>query len=179
MLYVPSAFSQNVVGLVPSEYPRADMRLVRQRYTPAVGPQGLPLLKPPYGRLTAIDLNTGDIAWQVANGEGPRDHPAIRHLDLPFLGSGGRASVLVTRSLVFLGEGSNTGVAALYPWPDGPGGRTFRAYDKTTGEIVWNIELPGGTSGAPMSYMVDGRQFIVVTVGWDDMPSEWIALALP
>ena len=179
MLYVPSAYSQNIIALTRSAHPRADMRLVREKYTAAVGPQGLPFFKPPYGRLTAIDLNAGDIVWQKANGPGPQDHPAIRHLDLPWLGQGGRAAVLVTRSLVFLGEGGNTGVSTLPQWYGGPGGKMFRAYDKATGEIVWEIELPGGASGAPMSYMVDGRQFIVVAVGWDDMPSEWVALALP
>ena len=179
MLYIPSAYSQNVVALVPSEYPQADVRLVREKYTPLLGPRGLPLFKPPYGRLTAIDLNAGEIAWQVANGPGPRDHPAIRALDLPWLGQGGRASVLVTKSLVFLGEGGNTGVSALPQWWNGPGGKMFRAYDKSTGEVVWEKELPGGTTGAPMSYMVDGRQYIMATVGWDDMASELVALALP
>ena len=179
LLYVPSAYSHNVVALTPSEHPRADVRLVRQRYTPLVGPQGLPMFKPPYGRLTAIDLHTGEIAWQVPNGEGPRDHPALAGLDLPWLGQGGRASVLVTRSLVFLGEGGNTGVASLPQWWNGPGGKKFRAYDKATGAIVGEIELPGGTTGAPMTYMVDGRQFIVVAVGWNDMASELVAMALP
>ena len=179
ILYVPSAYSQNVVALVPSEYPNADVRLVREKYTALVGPQGLPMFKPPYGRLTAIDLNRGDIAWQVPNGGGPRDHPAIRHLDLPPLGQGGRASVLVTRSLVFLGEGGNTGVSALPQWYGGPGGKMFRAYDKASGEVVWETELAGGASGAPMTYMFDGRQYIIVTVGWDDMASELVALALP
>ncbi len=179
MLYVPSAYSQNVVALTPSRHPRADVRLVRQRYTPLIGPRGLSMFKPPYGRLTAIDLNAGDIAWQVPNGEGPRDHPALRNLDLPWLGQGGRASVLVTRSLVFLGEGGNTGVATLPQWWNGPGGKKFRAYDKATGAVVWEIELPGGTTGAPMTYMVDGRQYIVATVGWDDMGSELVAMALP
>ena len=179
MLYVPSAYSQNVVALTPSEHPRADVRLVRQRYTPLIGPQGLSMFKPPYGRLTAIDLNAGDIAWQVPNGEGPRDHPALRALDLPWLGQGGRASVLVTKSLVFLGEGGNTGVATLPQWWNGPGGKMFRAYDKASGEVVWEIELPGGTTGAPMTYMVDGRQYIIATVGWDDMGSELVAMALP
>ena len=179
MLYVPSAYSQNVVALTPSEHPRADVRLVRQRYTPLIGPRGLSMFKPPYGRLTAIDLNAGDIAWQVPNGEGPRDHPALRDLDLPWLGQGGRASVLVTKSLVFLGEGGNTGVATLPQWWNGPGGKVFRAYDKATGEVVWEIELPGGTTGAPMTYMVDGRQYVIATVGWDDMGSELVAMALP
>ena len=179
ILYVPSAYSQNVVALVPSEHPRANVRLVREKYTPLPGPQGLPIFKPPYGRLTAIDLNQGDIAWQVPNGEGPRDHPAIQHLDLPPLGQPGRASVLITSSLVFLGEGGNTGVSALPQWYDGPGGKMFRAYDKASGDVVWEMELPGGTSGAPMTYMVDGRQYIIATVGWDDMASELVALALP
>ena len=178
ILYVPSTYSHNVMALTPSEHPRADMRLVREKYNRAHGPEGLPIVKPPYGRLTAIDLNNGEILWQKANGEGPRDHPALAGLDLPWLGESGRASVLVTKSLVFLGEGANTGVAALPGWWGGPGGKMFRAWDKQTGDVVWEIELPGGTSGAPMTYMVDGRQYIVVAVGWDDMPSEWVALAL-
>ena len=179
ILYVPSAYSQNVVALVPSEHPRADVRLVREKYTALIGPLGLPMLKPPYGRLTAIDLNAGEIAWQVPNGEGPREHPAIGELDLPPLGQPGRASVLITKSLVFLGEGGNTGVSALPQWYGGPGGKMFRAYDKASGEVVWEMELPGGTTGAPMTYMIDGRQFIIATVGWDDMASELVALALP
>jgi len=179
ILYIPSAYSQNVVGLVPSEHPRADVRLVRERYRALPGPQGLPMFKPPYGRVTAIDLNQGDIAWQVPNGQGPRDHPAIRDLDLPWLGQPGRASVLVTKSLLFLGEGGNTGVSALPQWYGGPGGKMFRAYDKATGDVVWETELSGGASGAPMTYMFDGRQYIIATVGWDDMASEFVALALP
>ena len=179
ILYVPSAYSQNVVALVPSEHPRSDVRLVRENYTALPGPQGLPMFKPPYGRLTAIDLNAGDIAWQVPNGNGPRDHPAIQDLDLPPLGQPGRASVLITKSLLFLGEGGNTGVSSLPQWYGGPGGKMFRAYDKATGEVVWEMELAGGTTGAPMTYMIDGRQFIVVTIGWDGTESELVALALP
>jgi quinoprotein glucose dehydrogenase len=179
ILYVPSAYSQNVIALVPSEHPRSDVRLVREKFGVLRGPQGLPMFKPPYGRLTAIDLNAGEIAWQVPNGNGPRDHPAIKDLDLPPLGQPGRASVLVTKSLVFLGEGGNMGVATRPEWYGGPGGKMFRAYDKATGEVVWEMELAGGTTGDPMTYMIDGRQFIVVTVGWDDMESELVALALP
>ena len=124
----------------------------------------------------AIDLNVSSFLWTVANGDGPRDHPAIRHLDLPPLGQGGRAAPLVTKTFVFLGEGANVGAAFL---PPGSGGKMFRAYDKATGDVVWEMELPGGTTAAPMSYMVDRKQYIVVTVGWDDMPSEYVALALP
>ena len=176
ILYVPSGFSPSILALTESEHPQAEMRLVRERLRAAPRPQGLPLFKPPYGRVTAIDLNAGEILWDKPNGEGPRDHPAIRHLDLPFLGQGGRASALVTASLLFFGEGTPRGPVSFPEWW---GGKTFRAYDKRTGDVVWEMDLPGGTSGAPMTYMVDGKQYIVVAVGWDDMPSEWVALALP
>lgn len=176
ILYVPSAHSGTVVGLGRSEHPRSDVdwTLKGARHIP--GPQGLPLFKPPYGRLVAIDLNQGQILWSVANGDGPRDHPVIAHLNLPPLGQGGRAAPLVTSSLVFLGEGANVGAAFL---PPGSGGKMFRAYDKATGAVVWEMELSGGTTAAPISYMTGGRQYILVTVGWDDMGSEYVALALP
>lgn len=176
ILYVPSVHSGTVVGLARSEHPRSDVDWVMKNARHIPGPQGLPLFKPPYGRLVAIDLNEGSILWTVPNGDGPRDHPAIRHLDLPPLGQGGRAAPLVTKSLVFLGEGANAGAAFL---PAGSGGKTFRAFNKSTGDIVAEIELPGGTTAAPISYMVNGKQYIVVTVGWSDMESEYIALALP
>ena len=176
ILYVPSVHSGAVVGLARSENPRSDVDWVMKGARHIPGPQGLPLFKPPYGRLVAIDLNEGEILWSVANGDGPRDHPAIRHLNLPPLGQGGRVAPLVTKTLVFLGEGANIGAAFL---PPGSGGKMFRAYDKTTGDVVWEMPLPGGTTAAPISYSVDGTQYIVVTVGWDDMESEYIALALP
>ena len=179
ILYVPSVHSESVIGIVESEHPRSDMRLVVETLATLQGPNELPLFKPPYGRLVAIDLNRGEILWSVANGDGPRDHPALRDLDLPKLGQPGRVSPLVTGSLVFLGEGGNAGVVVLNNVYGGAGGKTFRAYDKATGEVVWEKELPGGTTAAPMTYMVDGRQYIVVTLGWEDMPSEYVALALP
>ena len=178
ILYVPSVHSEAVIGIVPSEHPRSNMRLVLKSLVQVEGPQELPLFKPPYGQLVAIDLNKGEILWSVANGNGPRDHPALQHLDLPPLGQPGRVSPLVTKSLVFLGEGGNAGVVVLQPIWGGAGGKMFRAYDKSTGSVVWEKELPGGTTSAPMTYMIDGTQYIVVTVGWEDMPSEYIALAL-
>jgi len=140
------------------------------------GPEGLPIFKPPYGRLVAIDLNRGDIVWTVANGDGPRDHPAIKDLKLPPLGQPGRVSPLVTRTMVFLGEGGNNGIVGLPPWG---GGKMFRAYDKGSGRVLWDMELPAGTTGAPMTYMFNGKQYIVVATGWKDTPSELVALALP
>ena len=140
------------------------------------GPQGLPIFKPPYGRLVAIDLNRGEIKWTVANGDGPRNHPAIKHLNLPPLGRGGRVSPLVTKTLLFLGEGGNNAVVAL---PPGGGGKMFRAYDKATGKVVWETALTAGTTGAPMTYLYGGKQYIVVATGWKDVASELVALALP
>ena len=177
ILYVQSAHTQTVIGIVPPENPDADVALVRKAYRYAQGPQGLPLFKPPYSRLVAIDLNAGEILWTIAVGDGPRDHPAIRHLDLPPLGQAGRAAPLVTKTLVFLGEGGSAG--PVIPLWGGAGGRMFRAYDKATGAVVAEIELPGQVTGAPMTYMAGGRQYIVVTVGASDARSEYLALALP
>jgi quinoprotein glucose dehydrogenase len=138
------------------------------------GPDGLPLSKPPYGRITAIDLSTGDHAWVVPNGDGPRDHPRLKRLKLPPLGlPGTKATILVTKTLVFVGEGSKA--SALH----NGGGEAFRAYDKATGEMVWETELPPGTTGAPMSYMWKGKQYIVVAVGGLEDPPGWVALGLP
>ena len=177
ILYVQSAHTQTVIGIVPPENPDADVALVRKAYRYAQGPQGLPLFKPPYSRLVAIDLNAGEILWTIAVGDGPRDHPAIRHLDLPPLGQAGRAAPLVTKTLLFLGEGGTAG--PLIPLWGGAGGKMFRAYDKATGAVVAEIELPGQVTAAPMTYMAGGRQYIVVTVGASDAPSEYVALALP
>lgn len=179
VLYVPSVHSESVIGIVRSEHPRSDMELVAHSLTAVEGPQELPLFKPPYGRLVAIDLNAGEILWSVANGRGPTEHPALRDIEIPPLGQPGRVSPLVTKSLVVLGEGGNSGVVVLRSIWGGAGGKMLRAYDKMTGEVLGEVELPGGTTAAPMTYMVDGRQYIVVTVGWDDVPSEYVALALP
>ncbi|MEE2635611.1 MAG: PQQ-binding-like beta-propeller repeat protein [Acidobacteriota bacterium] len=136
---------------------------------------GIPLIKPPWGRITAIDLNRGEHAWQRANGSGIRDHDALRGLDLPPLGVASRPVALVTATLLFLGEGSNV-FGGIQPnmW-----GSTFRAYEKATGNVVWQIDLPAGTTGGPMTYMYEGRQYIVVPIGARDYPAEWVALALP
>ena len=135
---------------------------------------GIPLIKPPWGRITAIDLNRGEHAWQRANGSGIRDHDALRGLDLPPLGVASRPVALVTATLLFLGEGSNV-FGGIQPnmW-----GSTFRAYEKATGNVVWQIDLPAGTTGGPMTYMYEGRQYIVVPIGARDYPAEWVALAL-
>jgi quinoprotein glucose dehydrogenase len=186
MLYVPSVNSGVIVELIPNPNTESVLKYRTRRFEGprggaligawAEGPQGLPLFKPPYGRLTAIDLNAGEIKWQVPNGNGPRDHSAIKHLHLPPLGQPGRAAPLVTKTMVLLGEGGNAGILALPPFG---GGKMFRAYDKATGKVIWEMELPGGTNGAPMTYMAGGKQYIVVAVGWQGMGGELVALSLP
>ena len=139
---------------------------------PAIpGPQGLPLFKPPFGRITAIDMNTGDHLWMKPNGGTPasvRNHPALAGVDFLPTGSRARALLLATRTLLFAGEG----------WGGEP---YFRAYDKRTGAIVAEIELPAPVSSLPMTYMHDGKQFIVFAAGdrRTDQPAKLIALALP
>lgn len=138
----------------------------------------LPLTKPPYGGIAAYDMNKGELLWKVANGDGPRNHPALKGLNLPPLGSHSRPSPLVTKTLLFMGEGRDgpNGPSLVPPWA---GGTKFQAFDKATGKVVWQMDLGLGTSGAPMTYMYNGKQYIVVTLGWHDKTSEVAALALP
>jgi quinoprotein glucose dehydrogenase len=169
-LYVPSAHTPVAATLAPPP-PGSDTILVRERYQWPAGPQGLPLFKPPYGRLVAIDLNKGEVKWTAANGDGPRDHPALKNLNLPALGQPGRVGPLVTKSLVFMGEGFRQS-------PPGSGGKKFRAFDKQTGGVVWETELDGASTGVPMTYFWQGKQYVVVPIGWPGHPGEFVALAL-
>jgi quinoprotein glucose dehydrogenase len=172
-VYVGSATSPTVVGLNPNDPENSNFDA---DYTMAGGGlggltvQGLRLLKPPYGRITAYDMNRGEIAWQIPNGGTPpavRDNPALRGMDIAPTGSPTQAVLLVTRSLLFAGEG--------------PGGQpVFRAYDKATGEEIWQTTLPGPTTGLPMTYMHNGRQYIVVAVrGGGGVGAQLVSFALP
>ena len=188
-LYIPSITSPFVADIVEGNPDRTNLAFVKGRRLWIGGPRGLPLFKPPYGRITAIDMNAGEIVWQVPNGHGPRDHPAIRHLGLGRLGSPGRPGPLLTRTLFFIGEGSDVGVGVPGSGrvPEGMpvqivtnyGEPWFRAYDKTTGDVVWEMQLEAGTTGVPMTYMHEGRQYIVVPVGGRNVPGQWVALSLP
>ena len=176
VLYVPSTHMPDIVGLVHSENTESNMPWVKRQWAKMLGPQGLPdPFKPPYARLTAIDLNKGEILWQVANGDGLRNHPAFKGLNLPPIGTPGRNAAIVTKTLVFMGEGSDSGVGV----PAGFGGKMFRAFDKKTGKIVWEKELPAGVSNSPMTYMVNGKQYVLVAVSGRQFPGEYVALALP
>jgi quinoprotein glucose dehydrogenase len=141
------------------------------------GPQGLPLFKPPWGRITAIDLNTGDFAWVAPNGHPPDylvNNPLLKGIDLSNVGRPSRALLMVTKSLLISTDGNN-----LWSPPPGAGGNLIRAMDKKTGKTIWEMPLPGEATGIPMSYMANGRQFIVVAVGAQGVPAELVALALP
>jgi len=140
-----------------------------------LGPQGLPLIKPPYGRITAVDMNRGEILWSVANGDGPRNHPAIKHLNLPPLGLPGRVAVAVTPELVLAPEGSDAVLATdLYSG----GGNKFRAFDKADGKVLKEITIPAGATGAPITYVADGKQYIVVALADSKHEPQWVALGL-
>jgi quinoprotein glucose dehydrogenase len=184
--YVPSLMAPFVADIEPGDSEFTDLRYIKGTRLWMGGPRGLPLFKPPYGRITAYDMNAGAIAWQVANGQGPTDHPAIRSLNLPPLGNPGRAAPLLTKTLLFVGEGSDAMMVRgriqdgqpLETAPSFAEGY-FRAYDKQTGEIVAEMALPAGTTGAPMTYLHNGRQYIVVAIGGIDESPEFIALSLP
>ncbi len=138
--------------------------------------QGLPLVKPPYGTISAISLRTGDILWQIAHGETPdavRTNAALKGLDIPRTGQSGTAGVLVTKTLVVAGDLQVTEV------PGRARGAMLRAYDKATGNEVGAVLMPAGQSGSPMSYMVNGRQFIVVAISGPTYPAEYVAFAVP
>jgi quinoprotein glucose dehydrogenase len=139
------------------------------------GPFGLPLVKPPWGRITAINLNTGDHAWMVPNTDTPewaRNNPALAGITLRRTGSFDQVGLLVTKTLLIAGEGSGL-------WRPGGGGNKLRAHDKATGAILHEFTLPANQSGIPMTYEVAGRQYIVVAVGAKGLPGELVALTLP
>jgi len=160
-LYVPSVNTHSTIGLSPPGPGEADstLRYVRRSLTAGpVMPQGLPLWKPPYSRMTAIDMHTGDHVWMtpLGNGDRLRNHPMLRDLDLPPLGGDwGRTGPLLTATLLIqpLVAGGTTG------------GPRLAAYDKATGAEVASLDLPGGALGAPMTYLLDGAQYIALTVG--------------
>ena len=142
--------------------------------------QGLPLWKPPYRRITAINLNEGDIAWQIPFGDGPRENPAIKHLNLGPLGSEyprgviAEGGLLVTKTLLvtFLAKLDELGERAAE-------GAFLQAYDKASGKLLHSVEVDRSLHGSPMTYLHDGRQFIVVAGGGQGEASELLAFALP
>ncbi len=153
----------------------SDMDFVAFMGSSRVGPYGLPLVKPPYGRITAIDLNTGDHKWMVPNAETPqwlKDIRALKGVKMDDTGIPDRVGMLVTKTLLFAGEGSG-----MYA-SDFPGGNKLRVYDKLTGEVITQLELPAFQTGIPMTYSINGKQYIVLAVGAPGHPGELVALGL-
>jgi quinoprotein glucose dehydrogenase len=140
--------------------------------------QGLPIVKPPYGLLAAIDLDRGMVAWQTPHGDTPdniRNHPALKGKNIPKTGQANTSGVglLVTKTLVIMGDPQVTTTS------EHPRGAMLRAYDKKTGQQVGAIWMPAPQSGSPMTYIIDNRQYIVVAVSGGNYSGEYLAFALP
>jgi len=177
ILYVESAKQCVARFLVPGEErdtpdsPLTAGRTISQMVagtTAVPNVEGLPIFKPPYGRITAIDMNTGETLWWIPNGGTPesvRDHPLLEGLDIPATGYRSHATILVTSTLMMYGEGRS-------------GEALFHAVDKQTGEALGTIEIPAPTSTAPMTFEHEGRQYIALSIGGDGMPGSVVALSL-
>jgi quinoprotein glucose dehydrogenase len=139
--------------------------------------QGLPLIKPPYSRISAINLDRGEIMWQVPHGATPdniRNHPALKGLNIGPTGRpGNNVGTLVTKALVIAGEGN------FGPTPSGQRGAMLRAYDKATGQEVGAVYMPAPQGGSPMSYLLNGRQYIVIAISGAGYSGELLAFRLP
>ncbi len=168
ILYVASFRGCSAPQLLPGTEvdPDANMDFVTIGPGGVRGPQGLPLLKPPYGTITAIDLNTGDHLWQIPNGDTPdnvKNHAALQGVDLPVTGKSAHATVLVTPTLLMYGEGRG-------------GAPLFHAVDKATGETLASVSLPATTNTAPMTFLHEGVQYIVAAIGGGGHPGSLVAL---
>jgi quinoprotein glucose dehydrogenase len=186
MVYVYSHTLLRVLSMV-NDPKRSDMNYTSigggDDSGPGLSVEGLPLMKPPYGRITAIDLNKGDIAWQIAHGETPdavRNHPLLKGLTIPRTGrpggaggSSGGIGILTTKTLVISGEGG------VFTLPDGRRGALLHAYNKATGADVGSVYMPGAQTGSPMTYMMNGKQYIAVAASGPVTPGQLVVYKLP
>ncbi len=174
-LFVPSVTSPSVVALV-HDPKRSDMDYIGKTVILEKINKDVPIVKPPYGRITAYDLNTGDQLWMIPNGQPPDDiknNPALKGIDTSKFGNPERALLLVTKSLLFSADA--TGLSPV----NGSSASTFRAIDKKTGGTIAELKLPTHATGVPMTYMAKGKQYIVIAVGGRGEPAELVALAEP
>ena len=166
-LYVSSRRQYIVVGMRRVENPEVRGYDYEHKFF-QVGIGGLPVVKPPYGTLTAYDMNRGEIAWQTPHGNGPRERGMFKDLGLPALGNPNAAGVLITRTLLFVGDRGDPSEPSF-----------VRAYDKSSGKTLWEHELPGRHhNAAPMTYMAGGLQFLVIGVGGAAEPARLVAFRL-
>jgi quinoprotein glucose dehydrogenase len=170
ILYVPSRTALAVLSV--GKDPESDLDYSQSFGVRVPRIQGLDIVKPPYGRITAIDMNSGDHLWQIANADTPdriANHPALEGVDLPRTGVPTRAGVVATKTLLLVGEGGGGGGASPI----------LRAIDKQTGDIVAELELPNNQSGLPFTYEHDGKQYLAMFVSGGGSPAELVAYALP
>ncbi len=185
MLYIPSVTLPSILTLQETPISGGASAYAGKNRFRFRGPSGLPLIKPPYGRITAIDLNTGEHRWMRPMGEGPRRHPALASLNLPPLGSPRRSFVFATKSLLFVAQQGIRRFRGFSPRGyalevstenDKP---FLLALDPATGARVAQIAIPGNASGSPMTYQIDGKPYIIVPIGGASLPAELVALSLP
>lgn len=170
ILYVPSRTQLQVLAL--GKNPDSDIDLSQGFGVRVPRIQGLEIVKPPYGRVTAIDMNTGEHLWWVANADTPdriANHPLLEGVDLPATGVPTRSGILLTKSLLFVAEGNGSADA----------GPTMRAFNKQTGELVTEMELPANQIGLPFTYEHDDKQYLAMFVGGGGVPAELVVYALP
>jgi quinoprotein glucose dehydrogenase len=132
-------------------------------------------MKPPYGRITAINMDKGEFVWQIAHGETPdyiRNHAALKGLNVPRTGQAGYVGILVTKTLIIAGEPQLTTTAGH------PRGAMLRAYDKATGKELGAVWMPAPVSGTPMTYSVSGKQYVIVPISGGNYSGEYLAFAL-
>ena len=181
IFYQYSKTELQTLGLI-NDPERSNMDFIRglppgiSRRDAALRIDGIPIVKPPWGRITAVDLNKGEILWQVAHGETPdniRNHRVLEGLTIPRTGQPGRVGTLVTKALVIAGDGGG------FTNEDGIRGAMLRAYDKMSGEEVGAVFMPARQSGSPMTYRVAGVQYIVVAISEGGYPGELMAFRLP
>jgi len=184
-LYVTSVMSPHTVKLVPSRSPSSFYPYSAGTLSALDGPQGLPILKPPYGRVTAIDLNAGDHLWSSPVGEGPRNHEALRHLRLPKLGWPRRSFPLLTKSLLLVAQEGKGRLRGSSPLKNAVEYETevhdpyLFAFDTRTGEELAAVKLPGNATGGLITGFVAGKQIVVIPIGGASQPAALIALSLP
>ncbi|HTA43756.1 MAG TPA: pyrroloquinoline quinone-dependent dehydrogenase [Bryobacteraceae bacterium] len=193
VLYVYGKTEVTSLGLVPPSPGKSDMNFIRgvaaydiapqqpagEGAAPAAGSltvQGLPIFKPPYGAISAINLDKGEIVWQVPHGETPdnvRNNPALKGINIPRTGRAGNVGIVTTSTLVISGE------PGFITNAQGQRGAYLRAYDKATGKDAGAVFMPAGQTGSPMTYMWNGKQYIVIAVGGQGFPAELLAYRLP
>ena len=170
ILYIPSRTALTVLSIAKD--PESDLDYSQSFGVRVPRVQGLEIVKPPYGRITAIDMNSGDHLWQIANADTPEritNHPALEGIDIPRTGVPTRAGLVATKTLLFVGEGGGGGGASPI----------LRAIDKQTGDIVAELDLPNNQSGLPFTYEHDGKQYLAMFVSGGGRPAELVAYALP